>query len=156
MGYGELSMKHVLEHPEARQFIAALGTGGDDPTHAARLADWLEENGAPAHAEVIRLHQHYWRNMFQNGERIDYPLPPLTGAAGYEKFQAPYTDWQEHTKAGHPHTIALFLQGTMHKPFDHLEPTFRIDGGRAFNVTLPKKQADSLASALDSEGTHHI
>ncbi len=122
----------LLEHPEARAMLAHLDQHPGDAHPALVFADWCEENGFPAHAEMVRLHHHQWGEMFPGGEGV-VNMHPMSH----------FADFFESGNLTQPptgnHVVSVDV------------PTSS-KSSRMFNATLPTKHAKTLRNALVDEG----
>ena len=105
---------------------------------ALAFADWLEENGKPAHAEVIRLHHH-----------PDFVAPTLKNSPG---GYVGNMSWVENSMAG------ITKRRTPENPEGHSDvwlyfpKSNRRIGHTLFGATIPDELADHLHAALMQEG----
>lgn len=120
----------LLDHPDVPGFLRTLGDNPGSAHHALVFADWLDENGFPAHAEMIRLHHSQWGAAFPGGEG------GLTQSRHIaDKFT---TDSYNRATTGNS-VVTVDLPMTSGR-------------SRLFNAMLPSNHAKHLYNSLKEEG----
>lgn len=124
---------NLMDHPDVHHFLRHMEENPGDAGPALMFADWMEENGFPAHAEMIRLH---------HSDSGTNPYNEEPGPPGGEH----YIGGQEHT--AYRLGTHLGKKVSVHLPTgspDHTKIAFRaIVGGNAGN----------LFGALQEEGAN--
>jgi uncharacterized protein (TIGR02996 family) len=83
--------RYAATHPDERGFHHALAESPADKTNALVYADWLEEHGQPAHAEMIRRHN----------ERDGGSWVVATDVTAINDLADPDVPWNTAITAGH-------------------------------------------------------
>lgn len=133
---------------EEAGFIKHMEENPGDAHSALVFADWLEENGKPAHAEMIRLHHH----------------PELGGWEETHLGKQPggrlhYTDATESNRfTNNIHILTVPNEYSEHPNAFIIKriPTVKQHGWISFSAHMTKQHAKRLASALSQEGSRGV
>lgn len=132
---------NLLDHPEARSMLSYMDQHPGEAEPALVFADWAEEHGFPAHAEMIRLHH-------SPESKHSYFSEP-GGVRGLGKSGLTP---EEHHQIGvyiNAHSGNLPLT---HRLVQLSLPRISSPSHTNFYAKLPKQQAEKLAGALTEEG----
>lgn len=131
-----------VEHTH-EDFIRAMRQNPGESVHSLAFADWLDENGQPAYAEIVRghvarsnagPHYHTWANALTDAAARESPYAPVAAA------------WRNFGPHDHLRTVAVHH----YYPVDDVPG--RTSGGVYHSVTVPPEDAARLLAGLESEG----
>ncbi len=131
-------MDNALGHDTAQEILRYMQDNPGEGHPALVLADYLEDNGMPGHAEMIRLHHRDPQKGLYERE------------AGGDRWNFPVTE-------NHSEIVAHPSMGIPNKWYLSLTVNTPDDGAnaRGFRTYLPEESAKHLANALVEEGASY-